>query len=101
MKFTSYLALLLKWSFSEAKFPYLIKCSHMQFRFYCQRFYNNSDIELYFNFRAKTTYQEIKILNVELRISIIKTKNELQHMSTKFQKILINKIDEFRNQIKG
>lgn len=73
----------------------------MQFRFYCQRFYNNSDIELYFNFRAKTTYQEIKILNVELRISIIKTKNELQHMSTKFQKILINKIDEFRNQIKG
>lgn len=49
----------------------------MQFRFFCQRFYNNSDKELYFNFRAKTTYQEIKILNVEFRIPIIKTKNEL------------------------
>lgn len=77
MKFTSYLALLLKWSYSEAKFPCLIKCSYRQFRFYCQRFYNNSDIELYFNFRAKTTSQKIKILNVELIIPIIKTKNKL------------------------
>lgn len=47
------------------------------------------------------TSQEIKMLNVEIRIPIIKTKNELQHMSMKFQKIQINKMDEFRNQIKG
>lgn len=73
----------------------------MQFRFFSQRFYNNSDIELYFNFRPKMTSQEIKMLNVELRIPIIKTENELQHMSMKFQKIQINKKDEFRNQIKG
>lgn len=58
VKFTSYLDLLLKWSYSEAKFPCLIKCSYMRLRFYCQRFYNNSDTELYFNFRPKTTSQK-------------------------------------------
>lgn len=28
----------------------------MQFRFYCQRFYNNSDIELYLKFRPKNDF---------------------------------------------
>lgn len=73
----------------------------MQFRFYCQRFYNNSDIELYLKFRPKMTSQEIEMLNVELRLPTIKTKSELQHMNMKFEKIQINKMDEFRNQIKG